>query len=258
MNKNFKLIIILIVLILLVAGGVFFLMQDSEIDVPNIPVESGDKTPGTTRNPKDIVVQDVKVENVTDNRYVSCLYPRVVSLTDGEFQNYINTQIATNINEYRAEIEYIIDEETKPTEIYRYVTKYDRYNAKIKYLSLVIDQDYQTGGIRSNKWKDIYNINVETERIVYLNDLFDAGVKYEEAIIAEIEKQAATKNYEMMGGNGLTKLSTKQKFYIKDDKLIIYFDPSEAAAAVFGELHFEMPFTLNENGFFEINQNSEI
>ena len=55
-----------------------------------------------------------------------------------------------------------------------------------------------------------------------------------------------------MGGNGLTKLPAKQKFYVKDDKLVIYFDPSEAAANVYGELHFEMPFVMNESGYFEI------
>ena len=251
MNKNSKFIIIIVCVVILIAGGVFIITNNSDPEIPPIPGSSGDVIKSPNKEAKDITVQDVKVENFTDNRYISCLYPKITSLVDKEFENYINKQIATNINEYRNEIEYIVDEETKPTEMYRYVTTYDRYNCK-KYLSLVIDQDYQTGGIRSNTWKDIYNINAETERIFYLDELFEAGVKYEEAIIAEITKQAEANNCELMGGNGLTKLSKKQKFYIKDDKLVIYFDPSEAAATVFGELHFEMPFTMNEKGYFEI------
>ena len=49
-----------------------------------------------------------------------------------------------------------------------------------------------------------------------------------------------------MNGAGLTDLNEKQKFYIKDGKLIIYFDPSEIAPAKYGELQFEMPFVFNE------------
>lgn len=252
MNKSFKLIIIFLVLIILIAGGVYLLMQDSGPKLPPDigPTSTSIKSEG--KKAEEIAVQDTHFENITDNRYIKCIYPKLTSLSDKEFENYINTQIAANINEYINEIGYIVDDKTQPTEMYRYVTTYDRYNCK-KYLSLVINQDYQTGGIRSNIWKDIYNVNAETERIFYLNELFEPGINYETAIIAEIMKQAEAKNYEMMGGNGLTKLSTKQKFYIKDDKLVIYFDPSEAAATVFGELHFEMPFTMNDKGYFEIN-----
>ena len=50
--------------------------------------------------------------------------------------------------------------------------------------------------------------------------------------------------------DSLNELNEKQKFYIKEDKLIIYFDPSEIAPTSYGELQFEMPFTLGENGKF--------
>ena len=53
-----------------------------------------------------------------------------------------------------------------------------------------------------------------------------------------------------MNGEGLKDLADKQKFYIKDEKLIIYFDPAEIAPATYGALQFEMPFTLDEDGLF--------
>ncbi|MBO5178928.1 MAG: DUF3298 domain-containing protein, partial [Clostridia bacterium] len=43
----------------------------------------------------------------------------------------------------------------------------------------------------------------------------------------------------------------KQKFYIKDGKLIIYFDPAAIAPYVYGSLNFEMPFEF-ENGKFYV------
>lgn len=250
MKKGTKIIIILLLLLVIVAG-VIALIKIYGGNTPEIPdIPSGDVEIENNLAEK-VAIKDNVVQNKTDNRYIDCVYPIITSLNDKEFENSINTQIALNIQEYRNEIEYIIDEETKPTEMYRYVTYYDRYNCG-KYLSLVIDQDYQTGGIRSNNWKDIYNINAETERLFYLNELFEPGVDFQTAIIEEITKQAESKNYELMGGNGLTKLPTKQKFYIKDDILVIYFDPSEAAATVFGELQFEMPFKMNDEGMFEI------
>lgn len=250
MKKGTKIVIILLLLLVIVAGVIALIKIYGGNEPPVIEIPSGDVETRENLAEK-VSIKDNVVKNKTDNRYIDCVYPILTSLKDKEFENSINTEIALNIQEYRNEIEYIIDEQTEATEMYRYVTFYDRYNSG-NYLSLVIDQDYQTGGIRSNKWKDIYNINAKTERLFYLNELFEPGVDFQTAIIEEIEKQAEAKNYELMGGNGLTKLPTKQKFYIKDDVLVIYFDPSEAAATVFGELHFEMPFKMNEEGIFEI------
>lgn len=252
MKKFLKIILLLIILISI--GAIAWMFKDSydilgpgpgPIINPN-PTESGDN--GTASK---VVIQDVPIIIKTANKHIECVYPAITSLEDKEFENSINTEIARNVQAYRNEIEFIVDDETPVTALYKYETKYHKYTCG-KYLSLVIEQDYQTGGIRSNKWKDIYNINAETERLFYLSEIFKAGIDYKTAIIDEINEQATTKNIELMGGNGLTKIPDKQKFYIKDNKLFIYFAPSEAAATKFGELVFEMPFTMNEEGYFDI------
>ena len=251
MKNDLKVFIILLIIITLVGGVFLFIDFDGGNDIPVVPIPSGDTQNYDNNLAAKVVVQDVVVRNKTDNRNIDCVYPSIKSLSDKEFENSINKEIAQNIQAYREEMEFMVDEETPATTLYNFVTSYDKYTCK-NYLSLVIDQSYQTGGIRSEKWKDIYNINAKTERIFYLNELFEVGVDFQTAIISEVTNQATSKNIELMGGNGLTKLDTKQKFYIKDNKLFIYFDPSEAAATVFGELHFEMPFVMNEEGYFEI------
>lgn len=254
MKKTLVIIISLVVLISAGVGIFIFINNQEEENPPIIVVPSGDISIEDDSLAAKIIVNDVVVENRTDNRIVDCVYPTLKSLNNKVLQNDINTEIAINIQQYIEEMGYIIDEDTPATALYSYICNYEKYTSG-KYLSLVISQDYQTGGIRSNKWKDIYNINAETEKIILLNELFDENTNYEEAIIAEITKQAEENKYELMGGNGLKKLSKNQKFYIKDDKLFIYFDPSEAAANVYGELHFEMPFVMNEDGLFELNNN---
>ena len=217
-------------------------------DDPQNPsvVESGEQ------QGREVKVEPVTIRNNADHITIENVYPSITSFNNKEFENYINKTIATNISEYRNEINQIVDDLTPVDKIYSYYTNYEQYLWG-DYLTLIVNQDYQTGGIRSNKWKEIYNINVATERIIYLEELFRATVDYEDAIISEITEQAAQKNYVLMGGDGLKKLPMKQKFYIREGKLIIYFDPSEVAANRYGALEFEMPFTLDSEGFFEIN-----
>lgn len=249
-----KVLIIVGVVILCTAIGVvgYNIIFNSPNDGPIIiDKNSGDDIDEAYSLAASANVQAVTVRNKTDNIYVDAVYPTITSFKNKEFENSINKQIASNIAAYRTEINYMVDDLTPDVKLYKYITSYDKYTWG-DYLTLVVDQDYQTGGIRSNKWKDIYNINVRTERLIYLSDLFDAKVDYETAIINEVTKQAEAQGYKLMGGDGLKTLSTKQKFYIQDGKLIIYFDPSEVTGAIYGELNFEMPFSMGTDGRFQI------
>lgn len=253
--KKFLILIIIVVLIALI-GYFSYITFFKPNDIISNENNSGDViNPGTNDDwgtASKVKVESIKVENRTDHIDIENVYPRITSFTNKEFENSINRQIAENIAGYRQEINSIVDDKTPDVKLYKYVTSYEK-NTWGDYLTLIVSQDYQTGGIRSNTWKEIYNVNAKTERLIYLADLFDATVDFEDEIIEEITTQAAIKNYTIMGGEGITSLPTKQKFYIKDGKLFIYFDPSEIAAATYGALEFEMPFTLNENGHFEVN-----
>lgn len=251
-GKQMKKTIIIIAVIVVLAVAIFavYKVMNQEKTPPVGPVESGEAI-----NDKELAalvkIEPVTVRNKTDNIDINAVYPRITSFKNKEFENYINKQIASSISEYRSEINSIVDDLTPDVKLYKYITTYQK-DTWGNYLTLVIDQNYQTQGIRSDKWKDIYNIDVSKERIIMLADLFESGVDFETAIISEITKQAEAKNIILMGGDGLKKLPTKQKFYIQNGKLVIYFDPSEAAAAIFGALEFEMPYKINENGYFEI------
>ena len=196
-----------------------------------------------------VTIEAVSVRNKIGNIDIENEYPIIKSFNNKDFENNINTKIAGNIADYRSEISHIVDELTPDTKLYRYITTFDRYNWG-DYLTLIINQDYQTGGIRSNTWKDIYNINAKTERIIYLADVFEPTTNYEEAILNVINENSKV---DFIGGEGLKKISIYQKFYIKDGKLVIYFDPSEVASAKYGALEYEMPFTLGSDGFFKVD-----
>lgn len=235
----------------LVIGGFSLWKSFNENNVVVVP--SGDVIDVNKGLAEKAIVKTVEIKEIASsaNRIIDVKYPSIQSFVNKDFQNYVNNSITSVILAYRDEIMVMIDDETPDTTLYTYKTIYEKL-CHGDYLSLVISNDYQTNGIRSNKWKDIYNIDVKQERIFYLNDVFSANVDYEKAILSEITKQAKDKNIELMNGNGLNQLSDKQKFFIKDGKLVIYFDPSEIAPTSYGELTFEMPFILDENGKFTL------
>ena len=248
--KKFLIIIACIVVVISIAIGGYFLwsnlMPDEITYNPSGEVEVPEKGLSELAIVNTVTIK----ENASGaNRIIDVKYPIIQSFKNKDFQNYVNSNITSVILAYKDEIMAIIDEETPQTALYTYKTSYEKF-AHGDYLSLVIANDYQTGGIRSNVWKDIYNINVRTERIFYLSDLFSSTVDYEREILREIKLQSDAQNYELMNGAGLNELDEKQKFFIKDDKLIIYFDPSEIAPTSYGELQFVMPFTLGEDGLF--------
>lgn len=254
-NKKIILIVIIVAIVAVLAVLVFKTINDNSNINPNPDgKESGDniETNEDDGLAAKVKIETVKLHNTGDNSYIDCMYPEIRSFDDKEFEEYINNQIAINIMEYRDEIAYMIDDDTLDVTLYKYTADYDKYTWG-DYLTLVVNQDYQTGGIRSNTWKDIYNIDASTERLIYLKDLFEPTVDYETAIVEEVMKQSDDIGYKILGGDGLKKLPTRQQFYIQGGELIIYFDPSEIAANEYGELSFKMPFKLNEDGFFEVN-----
>lgn len=251
MKKFIKVLICLLVVILIGAGG--YLAWKSFSDTNNIVQPSGDVIPVELGLAAKATVKTVQIKETATgaNRIIDVKYPSIQSFENKNFQNYVNNMITNVIFAYKDEIMVMIDEETDPATLYKYVTSFEKY-ANGDYLSLVISNDYQTGGIRSSKWKDTYNIDMSKEGFFYLEDLFLPSLDYESAIIEEITKQSMRAGYTLMNGQGLTYLDDKQKFYIKDDKLIICFDPSEITATANGELQFEMPFVMGEDGKFSL------
>lgn len=249
--KKGLIIVLCVVLVVALGVGGFFVWQSMN-KIPNITTPSGDEIVTQKSLSEQTVVTPVVVkQNSGTNREVDAIFPAISSFKNKNFEDYINEQIRTVIFSYKDEISTITYEGTPSTAFYSYKATYEKYTHG-DYLSLVISNDYQTGGIRTNTWKDTYNIDVRNERIIHLEDIFPANVDYEKEIINEVTKQAEAKNYVLMNGLGLTALDVKQKFYIEDNKLIIYFDAAEIAPATYGALQFEMPFTLGEDGKFSV------
>lgn len=236
-----RIVIVLGVLIVVILAGVGiyfgFFYQEADVQPSGDPIVEA-KTPA-----EKIEVRSAITKTSTQRRDVNVEMPAFGNLSDYSFQENINKKIADTINPYINEIAIVADESVPATTIYRYTVSYERYNNG-NYVSLVVLQNYSTGGMRSNVWKDTYTVDVVNNRELQLQDVCSSP-NYKEIIVAEVNKQAKDKNIELIAGNGLADIPDTQRFYIKDGKLYIYFEPASIAPYLDGEMHFEMPYEFN-------------
>lgn len=244
--KRIAIVLLIIILItLLIIGGYFIVFNNKN------PKEPSGDTSGDVIKPlmksETINIETVKTETETIRRRIDVGMPAFTNLSDFTFENVINKKIADSINPYIDEISIVSDEST--TKTYKYTVSFERYNNE-DYISLVVLQNYYTGidGMRSNVWKDTYTVDVVKNKEVSLADICNTS-NYKKIIVAEVNKQANEKNIKLISGNGLANIPDTQRFYIKDNKLYIYFEPASIAPYLDGELIFEMPYEF-VNGEF--------
>ena len=241
--KKTGIILLIIVLVLLIILCVVIALLPNEI-VIEPPKPSGEIIDTRTASEK-IVVSDAITNTETQKRLIDIIMPTFGNLSDLTFQEAINTKIEEGINPYIKEISIVADESISKQ--YKYTVSYERYNNE-DYISLVILQSYMTGGMRSNVWKDTYTIDVVKNKELKLADVCSSN-NYKEIIVEEVNEQAKEKNINLIAGNGLADIPDTQRFYIKDKKLYILFEPASIAPYLDGELIFEMPYEF-VNGKF--------
>lgn len=226
-------------------------------ETPIIPTPPPVETPASEQ----ITINTIPRENQSTNLHVDTKRPMFVNLPNSIRNDEINNEIINSINPYIDEILMVSENSTEmrskdnviDTKVFEYYVDYDRYNND-EFVSLLVNQDIRisiggsaSGGLRSNKWIDTYVINAKTSEKVKLGDICHNIPNYKAEIKDEITSQAKARNIPI----GLLNISDDQKFYIKDRKLVIYFEPAAIAPFLDGELTFEMPFRLEDGQFYK-------
>ncbi len=250
-----KILVILAVIIMIVIIGILVMNWDDDDKIRPSGEISGPPEPVLA---KDISVKSIPRENDSTRLQVRTVRPYIENLPNYSVQEVINDKIANSINPYIEELNVVSEGSTivkandniVDTKQFDYHVNYERYDNHV-YLSLVVLQDIRitlnsnpVGGLRSNSWKDTYVIDCDSSKEVQLKDVCDFA-NYKSYIVDEINKQAKNKNISLVGSTGLMDIPDTQRFYIKDNQLIIYFEPASIAPYLAGELEFVMPFTYD-------------
>ncbi len=256
-----KVLIVIAIVILIVIIGILVMSIIKPDDGGSKP-EVEPQPVATTPLSETIQVSSVPRDNDSTRCTVRTVRPYIENLPNYSKQDLINSKIANSINPYIEEINSVSEGSTTvlsndnliDTKLYSYYVTFDRYNND-KYLTLIVNQDIrislagnEVGGLRSNKWKDTYVIDCETSEEVTLGDLCKFA-NYKSEIVAEINRQATSRNIPLVGDSQLMDIPDSQRFFIKDNKLFIYFEPASIAPYLAGELIFEMPYTYSDGQF---------
>ena len=249
--KRVVILTICVIIIIVIAIVIWNINQDQPIEPSITPPPPSDIASLYFVNdvPKSLTVGKANV-NVTLPLFdeIESTNDEARSLSDLSFAEEINNEVLDLFDSYYQEIVLFKDgvsyDDDKNDIIknkqYKFLADYDRYNNG-SIISLVINIDYNTSGLRSNAWKEVFNIDVEKNKKITLSDLFSSSA-YRSQIVAEVNKQAKEKSIKLIEPEGIKTIPEDQKFYIKDHKLVIYFENSAISKS---ELEFVMPFEFN-------------
>lgn len=200
-------------------------------------------------------------------------YPEIYGLSNKEFEINLNRKIQESCKETydrMNEITNAVEDEiysAKEKNDYELVQKREEalqagiksyYDSGVEYwingdiLSIVIlTHIYGFGAAHPLSWIDTYNVDLNNNKILQLSDLI-SDKNGTQKILEEVNRQIEEREIYIFnsseGKNQLEELEDPQ-YYIKDNTLIIHYNPYDITAYAAGHIEFEMPYQFKNNHF---------
>ena len=193
------------------------------------------------QNVESPIVVDKSIKEITRYIKIDGEIPQIIGLSNEKSQNEINSEIV-NYTEMWIKENKDASEKFQPQIPYELMASYIVTNNNNNILSFYIDYYQFNGGAHGITNRKAYSIDVETSENLNLEDLFKKGFDYKSyinnIISTEIEKN---KDFYFTGKEGFNGIEDNQGFFIRDNKLVIYFDYYKIAPYVSGMPEFEIP-----------------
>jgi hypothetical protein len=165
-------------------------------------------------------------------------YPQVSGLASAEAQKTINDTIKQTILNYAADAEKQIANKSEDDRPYDfeggYVVTYNQDGV----LSLVTEQYGYTGGAHGMTYRNAFTFSLKDGKRLLLGDLFGANPNYKKELNAKVAKLIKNDGY--LGG--FTGLNTEKYFYLKEGKVVLFFQLYEYTAYAAGFPQFTFTF----------------
>lgn len=192
------------------------------------------------QNVENPIVVDKSIKEIGKYIKIDGEIPQIIGLSNEKSQKEINSEIV-NYTDMWIKENKDASEEFQPTTPYELIASYVVTN-NIKTLSFYIDYYQFNGGAHGITNRKGYNIDIESAKKLKLQDLFQKDFDYRgyinNIISTEIEKN---KDFYFTGKEGFNGIEDNQGFFIRDNKLVIYFDYYKIAPYVAGMPEFEIP-----------------
>lgn len=207
-------------------------------------------------NIKDASV-DTKVIN-KDNKFIEAnLKIPVLIITNKQMQSAINKKIESDIIEFYnksfKEAQSYFNDFPEQENQFAISSDFEVKKNTDKVFSILIKYYIYSGGAHGIYEYVPYNIDLTSGKVFILKDIFKENSKYQEVINEEIRKQIRDLNVK----NNLPEDSTQlysfngikeaEKFYLEDDKIVVFFNLYDIAPYVAGIPEFSIGRDVVEN-----------
>ena len=228
----------LVVLMLLISIGSYpqAMLKTSELNEDNSNVNIVDKIYKSKNNYLDINVVVPQINGISNKKQEDIVNDKVIKWTE----NWIN------------EVKQIADEyfKDKPSPLmpYQLDARYKVTNNS-DIISFYIDYYQFSGGAHGITNRIAYNIEKSSGNEMQLKDIFKDNYNYKDIINKEISRQISKDpDRYFTGKDGFNGIGDTQNFYIKNNKVVIYFGLYEIAPYAAGISEF-----IISNNLFEGN-----
>lgn len=246
--------------------------KGTEFEIPFTAFKQGITT-DVSLSPHAVTVNKKKIHESETWINIDVNIPVLSGLKDTKVQDKINQMFETDILSFKEELGEAAKEAFEDAKKYNYemrpyainITFEEKKNEK-GILSLYVVYYTYTGGAHGGHDDITYNIDLKTGNLMELKDLFKEGYDYKKIINEKIQGQIGVISEELKQKSlkegqkpedvyipyqGFESIRDDQPFYLKNDRLGIYFGLYEIAPYAAGIPTFEIPLADFQEGLKE-------
>lgn len=184
----------------------------------------------------------IKTESIIKDREdapIKLSYPQFSGLANAEAQQKINNTVKQIFTQFAADAEKEIANKTENDRPYEFDGGYVITYNQDGILSLITQQYSYLGGAHGMSFRNALTFSLKDGKRLLIGDLLKANPNYKKELNAKLSKLIKAE-----GGylGGFTGLNTEKNFYVKDGKLVVFFQLYEYTAYVTGFPTYEFTF----------------
>lgn len=178
---------------------------------------------------------------------IGASYPKVSGLSDKKFEAEVNQSLEKKTKDFIEEIDAMA---TRDKEFIRTSDTNIKYECYVNYecyingtiLSIVVDYYSYTGGAHGLTYREAINIDIKNNSYLSLKDLFKDKENYKEHVVNAIHEkmEEEPEKYFSTEVSSIENFNEKN-FYVKDNKLVVFFQIYDIAPYVSGMPEFVIP-----------------
>ncbi len=166
-------------------------------------------------------------------------YPQISGLVSASAQQSINDTLKKSAMSFAAEADRAIAERSEEERPYEYDSDYVVTYNQNDVISLVMDQYAYTGGAHGTTLRQAFTFSLKDGKRLLLGDLFGANPNYKKLLNEKVGKQLRVSGGYLGGFNGL---NTEKYFYLKEGRVVLFFQLYEYTAYAAGFPEFTFTF----------------